>query len=288
MKWKIDYSTHNEVIDAQHKELVRIVNELENSLSRDDINIPQNICSVLKCVMYCMELKQSFLKESSCNELADQSHYYCESFKKIFNFFILTQTDDNEKVGFIVQWLESHLINEKNHFSKIINSNTLPNDYKKSNFGNERILLNNKYEKLKYLMSEKLINADDFKENKSKIFIEYLFNLGLQNFNTSYNELDNLYKTKIISEAEKTEYLASFLKKAGTKDALSKINGIDGKLRYLMSLNKSQLISEEKFEEMKQQVLEIYLETKPQDEVRNEKDDIIAAPRQKPIKNKKH
>lgn len=260
MEWKAIYNTNNEFVDAQHKELVRIVNELENSLARGDSDVPQNMSSVLTCVKYCIEVKQKIIDESAIVDADVKSQPYSESLKELLDFFTSADIGARKKIGFIVQWLKNHLISEKERFANIATKGISVQDVKSRDYSDGKKALNAKYEKLKSLFTKKLISADDFKENKGKIFTEFLFKLGLENFDGVYDELDELTEKNYISDKEKTEYLAMFLKKSGIEDALSKINDVDGKLRYLIALRDNELITEEKFLGMKNKIIEACLE----------------------------
>ena len=272
MEWKKVYNTNNDVIDAQHKELVRIVNELENSFARGDSNISQNMSSALTCVKYCIEVKQKFLSDVSFEGLEEQSEIYNKSLKELLDFFTSAEVGARKKVAFIVQWLKDHLITEKDRFAKmVINNIPAEKDVKEKN-DNDRQGLVRMCEKLKSLFVKKLINSDDFRENKAKIFTDYLFNRGLENFDAIYGELDEFAESAMISDKEKAEYLARFLKKSGVENALANIHDIDGKLRYLIALQENNLISKEKFAGIKNKILESYLEMSPSEEIASDKE----------------
>ena len=275
MQWNDIYVTNNEVIDAQHKELVRIVNELENSQKRGDNNIAQNMSSVLTCVKYCIEVKQKFLSDISFSGIDKQRRYYDKTLTDLLNFFTSAEYPSRKKVAFIVGWLKQHLLFEK----EALGMNSLPQPESSSVqdglLTNNRKKLEQKYEKLKALFTKRLIDSDDFKEHKAKIFSEYIFEQGLQDFDTTFAELDELQKSGLISENEKAEYITRFLKRSGIEEALDNITEIEGKLLYLKALAENRLISEEKFIEKKNDLLAKFLnsDSSPNEENEDLKED---------------
>lgn len=261
MQWKDSYSIGNEEIDFQHKELINMTDKLQKSLTKDseDSNIVEALKFIVKYTRHHFESEERYMERIGYPGLESQKQLHQGIVKNVSDIFLQLKRghkiDLVELVNFLVDWVIDHVISEDGKIGEYFRNNReklIENDINQEQYD----LLIDKFNKLKELFSKGLINAEDFKEQKSKIVNNFISSRDLKDFCSTCVILDKLLNANFITEKELLYCITDSVDVKTPQETMDKIMCIDGKFRYIKALFESDIISEDEYNDLKKGLLE--------------------------------
>ncbi len=127
INWDKSLSVNNEELDAQHRELIRLYNELHEALTE---GTPKEAADkkattlegLLKYVQYHFEFEENYMAEIGYPDLGRHKKMHLDLSKQVENFANELQTGQivlsNTIIKFLRNWILEHLIEADNRYSQ--------------------------------------------------------------------------------------------------------------------------------------------------------------------------
>ncbi len=262
MEWDADCCIGFSAVDARREELFDTVRRLQ---TRNSMLDQEKVLLALKAAaQYASQvfpIEEELMREVFFPGLISHQEEH-QNFKKEAIHFLegLKNSDEDDLkriVVFLNHFVERHLLGSDIEFARFkfemaLRQEALKIEMREKEFRQKPI---EKIQKLKHLFKEKLINADDFRERKVKIFAEHLVSRGLPSIKKGIEDLDYFQKNDHLSEKEKKLAIIEFLGKVDLEKSLADLQEVEEKLILLNSFFEFELVSEEAFLNLKDKVL---------------------------------
>lgn len=263
--WDESLSVGCELIDGQHKELINLVAELEES-SRTGLTNEQ-LARALKFIVnytrHHFSAEEELMQTIGFNELPRHKEIHNELIHKVTEILLqMKEGKDPEVPGlihFFTEWVKSH-VNEEDkkiaaYWRAHINGAKVM-DCKVKSVSERRSAIIPRLDKLKELFRIKLIEIDDFKAKKQSLFEGIFVELGPNKIAEGLSDLDHFLKADIIGSKERDLIIDGYLRKLDPEADLEKIAEVEDKLIFVRLLRERELINEDKFAQLKTKILE--------------------------------
>lgn len=262
MEWKPDYNIGNQTIDSHHKALFDIFGRL-NKMAAQNADM-QTIKRLL------LLLKDFFAFHSDCEEelLSQIGYPQTSAHLKLHQALAQSiekgleqmETEPNFQLSkltsFLANWFNKHVATEDIKFRAHINTHPVHGLERNFFLELEEKETIEKIKKLRLLFERKLINSEDFKEQKIKLIEHFFARIGVCQIAVILNLLNSFQENKLISSKEANTCLTNFLGQIDINQGLEEIGEIEGQLHYLQALVKVEMIDEDRYEELKIEIFQ--------------------------------
>ena len=265
MYWDESLSVGCDLIDGQHKELINLVAELEES-SRDGLNKEQLARALKFIVSYTrhhFSAEEELMQSIGFNELPQHKEIHNELIHKVTEILLqMKEGKDPETPGliqFFIEWVKKHVSEEDRKIGtywRTWSNGVKVMDCKIKSVSERRASIIPRLDKLKELFRIKLIEIDDFKAKKQSLFESLFVELGPNKIAEGLSDLDHFFKADIIGSKERDLIIDGYLRKLDAEADLEKIAEVEDKLIFVRLLRERELINEDKFAQLKTKILE--------------------------------
>ncbi len=265
MYWDESLSVGCDLIDGQHKELINLVAELEES-SRDGLNKEQLARALKFIVSYTrhhFSAEEELMQSIGFNELPRHKEIHNELIHKVTEILLqMKEGKDPETPGliqFFIEWVKKHVSEEDRKIGtywRTWSNGVKIMDCKIKSVSERRASIIPRLDKLKELFRIKLIEIDDFKAKKQSLFESLFVELGPNKIAEGLSDLDHFFKADIIGSKERDLIIDGYLRKLDAEADLEKIAEVEDKLIFVRLLRERELINEDKFAQLKTKILE--------------------------------
>lgn len=265
MKWDQSFSIGCDVVDSQHKELVCLVDQLESSLESG--LAPHQLGEALKFVVnytrHHFAAEEAFMETIGFDELENHKKLHGNLIKEVTDILLRLKHGENlspeDLVKFLVNWVLKHVQEEDQKIGVFTRNRKHVAEQAECRLKAEtsrRKLTLARMEKLKDLFKQKLIEIEDFKEQKVRIFTNMLKELGLNQLRAGFDDLHYFLSQNVICHNELRAVVVAFLQKSDLQKGLSEIIEIENKLLYLRSFHEFEMITDSQFDDCKAKILD--------------------------------
>ncbi|MDD3148031.1 MAG: bacteriohemerythrin [Candidatus Riflebacteria bacterium] len=268
MKWDPALSVGCEAIDNQHKELIQLVDELE-SVSGSGISselLARSLKFIVNYSRHHFSAEEELMKSIGFDDLPRHKEIHNELIQKITDILLQMKDGHNpaplELVNYFIDWVKKHVMEEDQKIGAFWRTNTSGAKYmadaevKTKSVSERRASILPRLDKLKELFRIKLIEIDDFKAKKIGLFESIFIELGVNKISEGLSDLDHFLRNSIISSKEQSAIIASYLQKLDLEKDLESIPDIEDKLIFVRLFREHEIISEDKFVELKTRILD--------------------------------
>lgn len=265
MYWDESLSVGCDLIDGQHKELINLVTELEESARSGLTN--EQLARALKFIVnytrHHFLAEEELMKSIGFNELPHHRELHNELVHKVTEILLqMKEGKDPEApnlIQFFIEWVKKH-VNEEDrkigtYWRKWSNGAKVM-DCRIKSVSERRAAIIPRLDKLKELFRIKLIEIDDFKAKKQSLFEGLFVELGPNKIAEGLSDLDHFLKVDIIGSKERDMIIEGYLRKLNPEADLEVISEVEDKLIFVRLLRERELITEEKFNQLKTRILE--------------------------------
>ncbi len=265
MYWDESLSVGCDLIDGQHKELINLVTELEESARSGLTN--EQLARALKFIVnytrHHFLAEEELMKSIGFNELPHHRELHNELVHKVTEILLqMKEGKDPEApnlIQFFIEWVKKH-VNEEDrkigtYWRKWSNGAKVM-DCRIKSVSERRAAIIPRLDKLKELFRIKLIEIDDFKAKKQSLFEGLFVELGPNKIAEGLSDLDHFLKVDIIGSKERDLIIEGYLRKLNPEADLEVISEVEDKLIFVRLLRERELITEEKFNQLKTRILE--------------------------------
>ncbi|MBU1108033.1 MAG: bacteriohemerythrin [Candidatus Riflebacteria bacterium] len=265
MEWDQSFSIGCDIVDSQHKELICLVDQLESSL--ENRLVPQQLGAALKFIVnytrHHFSAEEAFMETIGFDELENHKKLHNNLIKEVTDILLSLKHGENlnseDLVKFLVDWVLKHVQEEDQKigiFARKKKHLAEQSECKLKAVNSRRQLILTRLEKLKGLFKQKLIEIEDFKEQKVKTLANMLKELGLNQLRAGFDDLDYFLSQDVICKNERKAIVVAFLQKSDLQKGLSEIIEIEDKLLYLRSFHEFEMITDNKFDSLKAEILD--------------------------------
>ncbi|HNX76735.1 MAG TPA: bacteriohemerythrin [Candidatus Rifleibacterium sp.] len=265
LKWHESLSVGCELIDNQHQELIKLVNELEGSLSAglSPELLAKSLRFIVNYTRFHFSAEEELMASLGFAELKQHKEIHNELIQKVTD--ILVQMKEGKKpdfvelVAYFTFWVKKHVMEEDQKigvFWRQKNTGTTKIEAKTKSIAERRAEILPRLDKLKELFRMKLIEIEDFKTKKINLFESIFLELGVNKIAEGLSDLDHFLRHDVISSKEMNSIVASYLYKLNLEKDLDEIPDIEDKLIYVRLFREHEIISEERFVELKTKILD--------------------------------
>ncbi len=272
MKWDPQLSVGCETIDNQHKELIQLVDELENELSTSSDNAlsPQQLARSLKFIVnysrHHFSAEEELMKSINFDDLPRHKEIHNELIQKITEILVGMRDGKSpaalDLVNYFIDWVKKHVMEEDQKIGAFWRKRTngaaeMENsEVKTKSVSERRASILPRLDKLKELFRIKLIEIDDFKAKKIGLFESIFIELGVNKISEGLSDLDHFLRNSVISSKEQGAIISSYLQKLNLEKDLESIPDIEDKLIFVRLFREHEIITEERFVELKTKILD--------------------------------
>ncbi|MFZ5950580.1 MAG: bacteriohemerythrin [Candidatus Rifleibacteriota bacterium] len=262
MEWDLNCCIGFDAIDTRRQELFAIIRKL---VKKNETQTSESVFSALKAVtQYASSMfpvEEELMRDVFFPGLVEHMEQHFQVKKQVAQF-LYAYKDGNvenidEIVRFLLRWLDTHILGLDLKFgeyrSQMFDKQEQAEREKRISEIRQKPI--DKINKLKHLFKEKLINSDDFKDRKVKIFAGYLAERGLIELKGSLSDLDCFQKDDHLSEKEKKLAIMEFLGKVNLEKSLTELEEIESKLLLLNSFFEFEMVKDPLYSELKEKVL---------------------------------
>ncbi len=262
MEWDSSCCIGFDAIDIRREELFSIIRKL---VKKNETQTSESVFAALKAVTkYASSqfpIEEELMRDVFFPGLIEHMEQHFQIKKQVSQFLYAYKDGKAENldeiVRFLLRWLDTHILGTDLRFgefrSQMFDKQEQAVREKKAAEIRQKPI--EKIGKLKYLFKEKLINSDDFKDRKVKIFAGYLEERGLAELKASLTDLDCFQKEDHLSEKEKKLAIIEFLGKVNLEKSLNELQEIESKLLLLNSFFEFEMVKEPLYIELKEKVL---------------------------------
>jgi len=265
MYWDESLSVGCDLIDGQHKELINLVAELEESARTGLTN--EQLARALKFIVsytrHHFSAEEELMRSIGFDELPQHKEIHNELIHKVTEILLqMKEGKDPEAPGliqFFIEWVKKHVSEEDKKIGtywRTWSNGAKVMDCKVKSVSERRAAIIPRLDKLKELFRIKLIEIDDFKAKKQSLFESLFVELGPNKIAEGLSDLDHFLKADIIGSKERDLIIEGYLRKLDPEADLEKITEVEDKLIFVRLLRERELINEEKFNQLKTRILE--------------------------------
>lgn len=259
MHWEKEFEIGCEMVDAQHRELVNLVSEFEKSIEKSVTG--KQLADVLRFVVgytrYHFSAEEQLMQQIGYNELIPHKKIHDELIHEVTG--ILLKLKNGEKLEparlleFLTDWVKKHVLEEDKKIGEFFRSRQKETPVCALNQVKETIY--EKLQKLKELFLKKLINIEDYRQQKIKILIEGFNVAGLTRVRAFYGIVNQFIASDILSLKDLDLFTQEVFEKHNLRNELAKISDIEGKLFLIRIFVEYELTTEEEVNDVKAQIL---------------------------------
>lgn len=264
LKWDQSLSVECDLIDNQHRELINLVNELENSITTGLSSelLGKSLKFIVNYTRYHFSAEEELMRSIGYDDLKRHKQIHDDLITKIIE--ILRKMKEGQDpdfldlVNYFINWVKQHVMEEDRkigQFWRHRNNGAANMEVKTKSVTERRAGILPRLDKLKELFRIKLIEIDDFKAKKISLFESIFVELGVNKISEGISDLDHFRRQDIISSKEMNAIIASYLAKLDLEKDLEMIPEIEDKLIFVRLFREHEIINEEKFVELKTKIL---------------------------------
>lgn len=264
MDWEKSFEIGCEKVDLQHKELVNLVSQFEESLKAKVSG--KQLADILRFLVsytkYHFFSEETFMEEIKFPDIDKHRKIHDDLIESITGILLSLkagETLDPDKLYlFLVNWVKDHILEEDKKIGKFYRDGQeeTPELQKEKQLSEERILTVKKHEELKLLFANKLINSEDFAQQRIKIVTSIFEKYGLTKLPQFFSHMDFLIKTDLLTETDKKNISQKIFHNLDLEESLAQVTKIENKLFLLRSFNDLELVSKESIESHKEKILQ--------------------------------
>jgi hemerythrin len=266
MRWYDKYNIGVEIIDAQHRELFRMIGRLQASLSSE--NVDEAMGNALKFLVdyakHHFSAEEELMKRIGFPQYDHQKELHKKFIQKVANVLVRIKkgepTTVSELIDFLTDWIVNHILDEDKKIGNFIARKQEKIDQALESPSQKKSLdIKTKLEKLKMISNEQLISKKDFGAKKSDLLEKYC-SVDSEKSNDDVEDIIQMLKLlrqkDLITIEEEKKFKSILFKKLNLTETLEKIPELAGKLKYLKSSLEEQLITSDEYESHKSKLLD--------------------------------
>lgn len=264
MEWEKKFEIGCEIVDSQHKELVGLVTQFENSPKAGVSG--QQLADILRFLVgytryhFCAE--EAFMKSIDFPQLDEHHRIHDDLIQKVTDILLALKKgetlDPQNLYLFLVDWVKNHVLEEDMKIGKFYRNTRkeTPEMVKEKALVDERKLFITRFLKLKDLFLKKLISNEDFTEHKLKIVVALFEKRGLNRLREFFTDVDLLIKSDFITDKDKEEVALKIFQNMELQKTISQIPDLEGRLFLLRTYQTFELASDEIIDDEKMKILQ--------------------------------
>lgn len=260
MLWDKSFEIGCELVDDQHRELVALVSDFEESVHRSVSG--QKLAEVLKFLVnytrHHFSSEENFMKKIGYPATDEHKKIHDDLINMVTRILLDLKSGKRPEpealLAFLVDWVKDHVLEEDRKIGQ----------FYQREFGAENICglgpqhqkIVEKFSRLKELFHKKLINIEDFREKKISILVDLLREIGLKEIRPFFCEINRLIAEDLVSEKDKQFVAESFFRGVLLPQALEKLNDVETKLFIIRLFENHGLATEEESATERNRILE--------------------------------
>ncbi len=126
--WKDEYNVNHEIIDAQHKKLFDMINDLKKAIdAKSGSDVIDSIMKEMSdYTFYHFSFEESYMEQIRFPQLAEHKEYHENLKKRLYDIFNQFYTDQNtsccEVLQFLENWWKKHILEKDRCYYEFIES----------------------------------------------------------------------------------------------------------------------------------------------------------------------
>lgn len=262
MQWEKAFEIGCQMVDAQHQELIGLVEQFEKSIDVDFSG--STLADVLRFIVgytrYHFQAEEKFMKEISYPEL---EMHHCKHDELIYEVTqILLKLKRGEKLSpeslllFLQEWVKKHVLEEDMKIGEFYRLHVAQGKNEGCCFASEKENVLTRFSKLKELFLKKLISIDDYREQRVKYLIECFNKQPINQIRGFFHLLQCLKDSDTITQKDFDMFIEGAFSGKELSKLLEQIPEIESKLFVIRIYIEFELGSAEVIEKEKQRILD--------------------------------
>lgn len=126
IEWKNEYSIGNDLIDSQHKQILKLINQLFDAIkeNKGETLIEKSICDMVDYASYHFSNEESLMRNTNYPLIRDHKISHVSLVKEVTEYFYeyytgIVRTPD-EILLFLFDWIVNHILDVDLEFGKYL------------------------------------------------------------------------------------------------------------------------------------------------------------------------